>query len=118
MWTSECQSQCPLQGSEEDYIQQVLDLDLRGNEFPTTYILFLLLFSSYFVKFPVYIHMPNKDSALSLNLSLSLKVPNVIYMKDSFPDCMSCQMEDSCREVASNVSQGMKQRLDCGNQGY
>ena len=55
---------------------------------------------------------------VSLGIPLSLKVPNVIYMKDSFPDCMSCQMEDSCRKVASNISQGMKWRLHCGNQGY
>lgn len=45
--------------------------------------------------------------------SLSLAIPifggsNVVYMKGSFPDCMSCQMEDSCREEASNVSQGTK----------
>ena len=43
---------------------------------------------------------------------LSLKVPSVIYMRDSFPDCKSCQVEDSCSKVASNVSQGTEQRLD------
>ena len=79
--------------------------------FCISFFILLLLVSSCSVKFPVYIHMQNKGNSLSLDVPLSLKVPNVIYMKDSFPDCMSCQMEDSCREVASNVSQEKKQEI-------
>lgn len=80
--------------------------------------LFLLLLSSCSVMFPVYIHTKNKGNSLSLNLPLSLKVPIVVYMKDSFPDCTSCSMEVSCWEVVSNVSQEKRQKLDNENQGY
>ena len=65
----------------------------------------------------MFIHPQNKGKSQNLGVPLSLKVPNVINMKASFPDYMPCQMEDSCRAVAFNVSQGTKQRLDCGNQG-
>lgn len=70
------------------------------------------------VKFPIYVRTLNKGSSLNVDVHLSLKVPNMIYIKYSFPDYMPCQMEDSCQEEASNVSQGMKPRLDCRNQGY
>lgn len=67
--------------------------------------------------FSLYTHAKQRQFS-ELDILLCLKVPNVIYMEDSFPDCLSCQMEGSCREVATNVSQGTECRLDCGNLGY
>lgn len=56
-----------------------------------------------------YIHIQNKGNSLeitklqSLDISLSLKVPNIIYLKDSFSDYVSCQMGDNHRELAFNI---------------
>ena len=39
----------------------------------------------------------------------------MMYLKGSFPDGLSCQMRDGCREVAANVSQGTEHRYGCEN---
>ena len=69
----------------------------------------LLLFSLLCKVSSLYTHTRNRQYS-ELGRPFIFEGPNVIYMKDSFPDCMSCQMEDSCREVASNVSQGTEWR--------
>lgn len=56
--------------------------------------------------------------AWTCHTPLSLKVPNVTSVKDSFPDHMSHPMGDNCRELAHNVYLGMEQRLDHGNQDF
>lgn len=99
------------------------DLDLK-EKWPLHYVLFCTSLSSPAILFLFCKNVSSAKQRQFSELRCSLIFEGsvwfffVICMKDSFPDCMFCQMEDSCREMASNASQGMKQRLDCENQGY
>ena len=65
----------------------------------------------------LYMHTKQRQFS-KLGCPFSLTVPHVIYMKDSFPDCMFWPIEHSCREVTSNVSQVTERRCGCGTKVY
>lgn len=116
MGTLECQPQCAVQCYKD--LQQAWDVDLRAKR-TLHYVFFLHHFLS------------SSSAVLSLVCKVStlythakqrqlskLGRPFIFDGPKWTPDYMSCQIEDSSRKVASNISQGTKQRVDCGNQGY